>query len=199
MEVKYVGEKEYSQMLNEACKCYYVNSDAPIAKPSRKAKKCTPSEFKDIMEKYYYQIAENASEKKFTVDRFINLIRSKNKNLKDLLNDISKVKFDWENCDKYGDIRTNSNGVSYVTVRVGGDWEIPVIFAVYYDGKKFRGYIPTHGNSFDRKRKVALGNNDELDNEYVKKETNGKCSSYQDVTYNMQECIKDINSHLVPC
>ena len=47
---------------------------------------------------------------------------------------------------------------TYVKGCFGGDWEIPVLFFIYWDGKKFRGYIPTKGNTFNRKEKRSLGN-----------------------------------------
>lgn len=37
----------------------------------------------------------------------------------------------------------------------GGDWEEPVAFVVYHDGKDLRGYVPTEGNSFVLSRKAA--------------------------------------------
>jgi len=39
----------------------------------------------------------------------------------------------------------------------GGDWEEPVAFVIYWDGKDFRGYVPTDGNSFDLATKAAIG------------------------------------------
>jgi len=39
----------------------------------------------------------------------------------------------------------------------GGDWEEPVAFVIYWDGKDFRGYVPTDGNSFDIASKAAIG------------------------------------------
>jgi hypothetical protein len=37
----------------------------------------------------------------------------------------------------------------------GGDWEEPVVFVVYHDGKDLRGYVPTAGNSFVVSKKAA--------------------------------------------
>lgn len=51
-------------------------------------------------------------------------------------------------------------GFCWLGVNAGGDWEEPVFFIVYYDGKKFRGYVPLVGNTFNSMNMCALGNND---------------------------------------
>ena len=43
-------------------------------------------------------------------------------------------------------------------INAGGDWENPVFFIVYYDGKNFRAYFPEAGNVFNEHTKDALGN-----------------------------------------
>jgi hypothetical protein len=42
----------------------------------------------------------------------------------------------------------------------GGDWEHPVFFIVYWDGKKLRAYIPSEGNPYNQKTMQAIGNGD---------------------------------------
>jgi len=85
--------------------------------------------------------------------------------------DLAKVEFDWENVHgqgeygKYGGslisgIQTLVNGLTYFGVLVGGDWEYPLFFIVYWDGTKLRGYVPKEGNAWDHKRKIAFGNAD---------------------------------------
>ena len=81
--------------------------------------------------------------------------------------DLSKVHFDTENLyytesdsDDCG-IRTLPNGMVCLFAYAGGDWEIPVFFIIYWDGKKMRGYIPTDGNTFNRSTKYAYGNDGE--------------------------------------
>jgi len=74
--------------------------------------------------------------------------------------DVQKVKVDYENVavEKY---LTLASGVSIALVSVGGDWEIPMLFAFYFDGKKFRGYVPSKGNVYNHTLKQAYGNADE--------------------------------------
>lgn len=89
--------------------------------------------------------------------------------------DLSKIEFDWENqADCYWKCRLanrqdqNSSGWEVLDNRLlvywmwaGGDWESPVSFIIYWDGKKFRAYIPEEGNTFNKQKRSAWGNNDE--------------------------------------
>jgi hypothetical protein len=90
--------------------------------------------------------------------------------------DLAKIEFDFENYS-LGDANPNyadkgysgypcgykilPSGIPVLLVNAGGDWEFPICFALYYDGKGIRGYIPTDGNVFDKKNKSAYGNSDE--------------------------------------
>ncbi len=88
--------------------------------------------------------------------------------------DLSKVSFDTENLEgekgrtyggseSIGGFRTLPNGFTYFGVCAGGDWEIPIFFIIYWDGKKLRGYIPKDGNTWNKTLKSAYGNNREKD------------------------------------
>lgn len=87
-----------------------------------------------------------------------------------ILKDLSKVYFDFENIshptDKDGfwsypnGFRKFPNGLNLCFLSAGGDWEQPVCFIIYWDGKKLRGYVPTEGNGFDKKGKCSWGNDD---------------------------------------
>jgi hypothetical protein len=83
--------------------------------------------------------------------------------------DIGKVEFDFENYEFEPDNayagsgpivgwRTHENGLPYFGVIAGGDWELPVFFIVYWDGKELRGYVPTDGNTWNTDTKKAYGN-----------------------------------------
>lgn len=83
-----------------------------------------------------------------------------------------KVSFDLENVsDSPKDFgpkalmgfHTEANGLTYCGMCAGGDWEHPVFFCVYWDGKKLRGYIPTEGNPWNTTTKKAYGNDDDKD------------------------------------
>lgn len=74
--------------------------------------------------------------------------------------DLRKIKFDFENCEfeRYLELKS---GVTAALISAGGDWENPLCFAFYYDGKHFRAYIPNKGNVYNRTTKEAYGNADE--------------------------------------
>ena len=97
------------------------------------------------------------------------------------IDDLAKIEFDFENwCigdadpsyEKYPSdhqgyagypcgYQVLPSGIPVLMVNAGGDWEFPICFALYFDGKGIRGYIPTEGNVFDRKSKMAYGNAEE--------------------------------------
>jgi hypothetical protein len=103
------------------------------------------------------------------------------KSITDLVEkDLSKVDFDIENMDAqdvYGaavqgrdyvsrnflGFQTLDNGLTFLGVNAGGDWEYPVYFIVYFDGQKLRGYVPTDGNVWNTDTMMAYGNDGNVD------------------------------------
>jgi len=86
--------------------------------------------------------------------------------------DLRKVQFDeenleWENGEGYSGTKritgfhTLPNGLTYLGVCAGGDWEVPLFYIVYYDGETLRGYIPKDGNHWNTKTKTAYGSESE--------------------------------------
>lgn len=78
--------------------------------------------------------------------------------------DLSKVQFDTENISskkekgtKLFGYNTLPNGMVYLGVWAGGDWETPVYFILYWDGKELRGYIPKDGNTWNTDTNMAYG------------------------------------------
>jgi hypothetical protein len=70
--------------------------------------------------------------------------------------DLSKVHFDSENVDQNG-YKTLPNGLTYLGVYSYGDWEKPVFYIIYSDGKKLRGYIPKKGNLWNTDTNRSYG------------------------------------------
>lgn len=52
---------------------------------------------------------------------------------------------------------TSNSGLPFLGFLAGGDWELPLFFIVYYDGKSLRGYIPEDGNTYNHKTNTAYG------------------------------------------
>lgn len=83
----------------------------------------------------------------------------------------------------------------------GGDWEMPVFWLIYYDGKKLRGYIPKDGNIWNYESKQALGNDDCKDLEFVKnigwwKEEDWPGNDYFD-GYDVEKIKQDVLNRIV--
>jgi len=141
--------------------------------------------------------------------------------------DLDKVKFDTENetCNKndgWGFLNksesllgynTLDNGLSFLGVFAGGDWETGVFFIIYWSGKELRGYIPTKGNVWNTITNQALGNDTDKDAEFLKeifpkeyaeaKENGGKywqdefASNYRHIKLDANLLIQDIKERII--
>jgi len=116
--------------------------------------------------------------------------------------DISKIDFSIENCycdpkdlDFHDDpnearfvgFKTLPNGMEYLGIYAGGDWEVPIRFIVYWSGKEFRAYVPTDGNTFNEKTKTAYGS--EPDGKMMDEKDRRKFD-YDAIIADIQERIK---------
>jgi hypothetical protein len=81
--------------------------------------------------------------------------------------DWSKIDFSTENMDVVAESMT-ADGVPYLRISAGGDWEHPLVCILYFDGRKMRGYVPKDGNTYNHKAKSAFGNNDSDDAECIR-------------------------------
>ena len=135
----------------------YLNEHVKLKNGGRKAMRMTVAEFNEIfsalkekVEKSGYD-ANGENDYDWIFDEAIETFTK-------LRKDISKISFDFENYEVEPNVYVTVFGVPYLRCFAGGDWEIPVRFFVYFDGKDLRGYIPTKGNTFNRKTKRAIGN-----------------------------------------
>lgn len=83
-------------------------------------------------------------------------------------NDLRKVAFDTENIEGKGFKQITEDLVCFL-VEAFGDWEVPMYFIIYWDGKELRGYVPTEGNPWNTDEKAAYGNNEESDEQNAMK------------------------------
>lgn len=101
---------------------------------------------------------------------------------KRVIQDLEKVQFDeenmeWEAGEGYAGLEsitgfnTLPNGLTYLGVTAGGDWEAPLFYIIYYDGQSLRGYIPEAGNHWNTDSKTAYGNDGdgEFDTDNIRK------------------------------
>ena len=202
-------EEEYftpNELLTETKK-YYVNMDVKVKEDSRTAPKMTPSELEDEFKKVWDKY--NTENQSYRLGRFVyDMLRYNNpsnapyKILKEFYKDMSKVGVDSENIDTIGDIRTTKSGISYVLCNKHGDWENPVLFMVYFDGNKVRGYIPEYGNCYNRIEKRAFGDpSDKDDKAFIKSQYPDKTDDeiytiQNNLDYNKDACIEDFEKHI---
>lgn len=107
-----------------------------------------------------------------------------------VIKDIAKVDFDLENIvEQKLECR---NGYNYLGIYAGGDWEYPVWFFIYHDGKSLRGYVPYRGNCVNRLNKSAIGNDEDKDKKFLKDFGGGRYVSEVNDSYeNYEECKKE--------
>ena len=97
---------------------------------------------------------------------------------------------------------TTKSGIDYLALLVNGDWEEPVAVFVYWDGKKYRGYVPTRGNTINTINKSAFGNDEDADNEYCTKYLGLKdcygCDGCKfSLPINWDACLEEFETRLV--
>lgn len=122
-----------------------------------------------------------------------------------IASDLKKCEFDMENvdcksgydgADKIAGFRTLPNGLTYLGVSAGGDWESPIFFIIYSDGKHLRAYMPKDGNPWNTDTKQAYGNDEESDNKNAKKRFG--VNHYDEAHLDADLIIKDIESRIQP-
>lgn len=128
------------------------------------------------------------------MDRIVYHLHGEN-HLPSVCSDWAKIDFDTENMDVQGE-RTTQDGIPYLEIRAGGDWEHPLVAIIYHDGKTFRGFVPRDGNTYNYAEKSAFGNNDS-DADAAKKQFNYTGDmDYLSVDPDVTKITSEINSRL---
>lgn len=196
-----INESQIKLLTEGKRKRYTVNLDVELPSAGRTASRITPKEFEGKMKEMW---EKNVQDRRFTLDNFIYKFcnqwnKERPKELNALMNDISKIDYDTENIGVIGKIES-VNGLTYLKCYAGGDWENPILFFMYWDGSKFRGYIPTYGNAYNRKYKRAFGNNDEEDVEFLKTQnidTDEELTTIiGSISYDVNACMKDFKARV---
>lgn len=107
--------------------------------------------------------------------------------------DLKKYQFDLENCECV-ETRTTNNDLKFLVYEAGGDWEYPLYFFIYYDGKELRGYVPTRGNAVNTLNKCAFGNGN--DNEYKGINADKAYCDKFHIRYDKNDEYFDINNYI---
>lgn len=117
--------------------------------------------------------------------------------------DLNKINFDFENYSSPNSLEdppeimgwhTLDNGFSFLGMWAGGDWETPVYFILYWDGKKVRGYVPETGNTFNPKYRTAFGS----EGESPKYTSDKDFDAYMTATYgaDYEDVVQDIEPNV---
>lgn len=142
-------------------KTYSINTKRAFKDGGRQAPAISEKEFlgklTDFVEQYKEDYDDTSGAVWGTALKIIRRMYTDKKSENWIKKDFKGIKFDWENYDIVGDVRT-TKGIPYQLFNAHGDWEIPVYFMIYYDGKKIRVYVPTVGNTWRQDLKQALGN-----------------------------------------
>lgn len=112
--------------------------------------------------------------------------------------DLSKIEFDRENFTRFDDTDEDSfgcypvgykyleNDLHVFFVNSGGDWEYPICFIFYWDGKQIRAYIPKNGNVYNHAEKCAYGSDSDPYHDHEELDKN----------FNFNNLIEDIISRI---
>jgi hypothetical protein len=142
-------------------KTYSINTKRAFKDGGRQAPTISEKEFlgklTDFVEQYKEDYDDTSGAVWGTALKIIRRMYTDKKSENWIKKDFKGIKFDWENYDIVGDVRTTKS-IPYQLFNAHGDWEIPVYFMIYYDGKKIRVYVPTVGNTWRQDLKQALGN-----------------------------------------
>ena len=142
-------------------KTYSINTKRAFKDGGRQAPAISEKEYLDKLTDFVEQYKEDYDDTSGAVWgpalKIIRRMYTDKKSENWIKKDFKGIHFDWENYDIVGDVRT-TKGIPYQLFNAHGDWEIPVYFMIYYDGKKIRVYVPTVGNTWRQDLKQALGN-----------------------------------------
>lgn len=145
----------------------FVNMNATLRTGGRKAPRMTVDEFKEAIAKK--KETHKKAIKEFSLDNpepgYINdwiLDLGTELDWK-WVKDVQKVQFDFENRFISDDVKVSpTKGIPYFECWAGGDWQDPLYFFLYWDGKDIRGYVPTKGNTFNATLGCAFGEEHEF-------------------------------------
>lgn len=160
----------------------YINDDKMPIKAKRTTKKITE---KELWKLFQEEALKQNKDRKYhlDIDNEFDVILEVMRN-NDVQHDLDVISFDTENVavgdgfcfgtDVVGEPLLGfcelKNGFTFYGIEAGGDWEYPVFMIIYFDGYRFRGYIPTCGNMYNTDLKCAFGSEEYECMEYEEQE-----------------------------
>ena len=156
-------------------KTYTLNKGYSVKKNGRTAPKISKAKFLELVADFNrtyskkYDCVDFEEKKSWSIYYIMCILQYvlRKEADKQFVSDFKGIKFDWENRDIVGDVHI-INGIPCYHLYAGGDWECALHFFFYYDGKRFRVYVPKNGNNWRPDIKCVIGDNDD-DDEYCTK------------------------------
>lgn len=130
-----------------------LNMNVNLRQGGRNAVKMSMSDFQDKLADLGAQIGTDADDEYNFIQEVCYCVPSIKKDM--------KVAINMENLES--SYRMTSHGVPYLLVEATSDYSAWIVFMIYWDGTKFRAYIPTYGNPWNTKTKEPLGENPQED------------------------------------
>lgn len=177
----------------------HVNTSHPLPKKGRKASTDKIALIEALTKKYPAPIEMQ------TIVENINFERD------------SRIDFDFENVllgwndstfepinsSSFETITVDGKEIPFIKGSAGGDWEFPLAFIIYLSDKgELRMYVPRKGNVFNRDTKEVFGNDEDADEEFLKKEGiryDDYINHTDEVEYDEAALLEDIAARLIPC
>lgn len=151
----------------------FVNDDVLVQKCGRNAVKMDSIELRTKIITRANELGYEIWDEDFDLKYLILYLINKDRTIEADLN-ISFNTWNLTYSDKviFGEYKTNNlvgfhtlnNGFTFLGMQACGNWECPVFFIIYYDGKQLRAYIPSYGNTINLDFHSAFGS----EGEYIK-------------------------------
>ena len=186
-------------------KTYSINTKRAFKNGGRQAPAISEKEYLDKLTDFVEQYKEDYDDTSGAIwGPALKIIRRMYMDKKSenwIKKDFKGIHFNWENYDIVGDVRT-TKGIPYQLFNAHGDWEIPVYFMVYYDGKKIRVYDLKQalGNVYKAQRDIKT--DDEyvyeqlLKDKLIDKKDNGPGGISEHIVADKDLMIKDFSNRL---
>lgn len=141
-----------------------LNKNIKLRQGGRSAVKMSMEDFKDRLEILARELQEDP-------DNLYQFIQEICYSVPSVKNDM-KININMENLES--SFKMTSTGVPYIFNEATSDYSTWMVFMIYWDGKKFRAYIPTYGNPWNTDIKEQLGEYPEEDIKFISKQLGGE-------------------------
>ena len=104
---------------------------------------------------------------------------------------------DYLNAGELLGLRKSATGVSYIGINAGGDWEIPLYFIMYKEDGELKAYVPSNGNTYNKRFHTAYGSEMETEEFYKLPEEEQQViedADHNDLAIDKEDLLADIEA-----